>query len=73
MRADHNEEGLMSFLDPLLGDQQEYLSVLDIEHTMEDAPSVIPRDRDADLLPNMAIACIERWSLGNKGTNKIRP
>ncbi|HEX2243305.1 MAG TPA: hypothetical protein VHK27_08660 [Gammaproteobacteria bacterium] len=41
----------MSFLDPLLGDQQEYLSVLDVEHTMEDAPSVIPRDRDAGLGP----------------------
>lgn len=57
----------MGFLDPVPSDQQEHLSALDVEHAVQDASSVISRDRDADLLPATALACIERWSLGDNG------
>src|SRR5918999_2573850 len=65
MRSDHGEEILMSLLNPLLSDEQHYLTTPNIDRSVEDTLSTIPCNGHAYLLPNAAIATIEGRSLAN--------
>lgn len=59
MGANHGEEGLMCFLDPFVGDQQEQLTTPDIEHAMEDAAGMGAHDGDAHLLADTPIVLVQ--------------
>jgi hypothetical protein len=55
----------MGFLDPCVGDRQEYVTAANVEDTMHHTPGMIAGDRDVHLLPDAPIAMIERWGLSD--------
>ena len=67
MGTDHPQEGLVGFLHPFLGNQQQHIAAAYIEYAMEDALGAIAGDRHADLGADAPIAGIERRGLGNDG------
>src|SRR5512133_1538049 len=53
----------MSLVDPFFGDQQRYVPGLDVDRPVEDSLGPVARDRDADLLADVAVARVERGCL----------
>jgi len=67
MRAKHLQEELMGLLIPHVGDEEQDIPRGDIEHAMQDPPSAVPSNGDADLLTDSAITTVEWWSFRDDG------
>lgn len=65
MGADHPQEGLMGFLHPCVGNQQQHLPAPDIEDAMQHAAGMIASHRDADPFADPPVATVEGRGLQN--------
>lgn len=60
LRADHRQERLVGLLGPFFGDQPRHITAPNVDRPVEDPLGAVPRDRHADLLPDVARAAIKR-------------
>lgn len=60
----------MSLLNPLLSDEQHYLTTPNIDRSVEDTLSTIPCNGHAYLLPYATVATIQRRRFANEGLVK---
>jgi hypothetical protein len=65
--TDHPQKRLVSFLDPLVSNQQQYIATPGVEHAMENSPGSIPCDQDAFLLADVTVAIVQGRCLGEDG------